>query len=323
MKIVELADLPDRLGPQLAALNWLDGDPPLDARYMGRLRSLGYPVSDYQALLAVENSQVLGKVETIFLPYVTPTGHETAAGISGVETRPDALRRGIARALLEEAHERERTAGRRWAFLWTHPTWVAHHLYEELGYRDVYFPPSALRVIPRSPRPTLPPGYNWRPIRSGDHEILERLLQVASRERLGFIPRYPGSFRLRFQLGWRQPSEFRLLSRGSDPVGYAHAPAGHSARTAYEAVVTSPRHAPALLGALEQEAAGGWLALARTTFITDHAELLRRRGYALYRYSHSTLMAKPLRRDSRRPRARDPAVVCRSPAFSFHGGDVF
>jgi GNAT superfamily N-acetyltransferase len=323
MRIVELSDLPDPLGPQLAALNWLDGDPPQDLRFLRRLRRVGYPVSDYQALLAVEDAQILGKVETIVLPYVAPTGSEVAAGISGVVTRPDALRRGIARALLEEAHTRERTAGRHWAFLWTHRSWAAHHLYEELGYRDVYSPPAALRTIPRTPAPSLPAGYRWESIRSSDHENLERLLRDASRGRLGFIPRYAGSFRVGFQFGWRRPSEFRVLSEGSKPVGYAHTPTGRYGRAAYEVVVTDPRHAPAMLDALEYEAAGGWLTLARTTFITDHDELLRKRGYAVYRQSHPTLMAKPLKAGFRLPRAADPATVFRTTRFSFHGGDVF
>jgi GNAT superfamily N-acetyltransferase len=323
MKIVELDRLPDRLGPQIGVLNWLDGDPPLDARQMHRLRKLGYPFSDYQALLAVERGQVLGKVETITQPFATPQGTETVAWVSGVGTRSDALRRGIARALLREAHVRERRAGRRWAFLWTHRSWAAHRLYEQLGYRDVYSPPATLRPVPRPTRRALLAGYVWRRIRPDEGDLLERLLAEASRGRLGFIPRYRGSFRLRFEIGWRQPSEFGLLSKDGQPVGYAHAPPNVYGRSAYEVVVTHPRHASPMLDALEREANGRWLALARTTFITDHSAMLQRRGYVIYRHSHPTMMAKRLVRGSRVPPSDDPAEVCQSPAFSFHGGDVF
>ncbi|MGC2289752.1 MAG: GNAT family N-acetyltransferase, partial [Thermoplasmata archaeon] len=303
MRIVELSDLPDDLGAQIGALNWLDGDPPVDATYMRRrLRQLGYPVSKYQAVLAVDRGQVLGKVETVLQPYATPVGTESAVWVTGVVTRPDAVRLGVARALLQATHALERTAGRRWAFLWTHRSWAAHGLYEELGYRDVYAPPSALRRLPRSTGKALPRGYGWRTIRRTEASLLERLLEEASRGRQGFIPRYPGSFRARFKLGWRRPSEFSVLTMDSTPVGYAHAPLGRHARTAYEVVVTHSRHATAMLDALERGSAGRWLAMARTTFITDHEALFRQRGYAVYRHSHATMMAKPLLPGSRRPR---------------------
>ena len=323
MRIVELSELPDRLGPQIGALNWLDGDPPYDARFLHRLRALGYPASDYQALLAVEGGQVLGKLDTTIHPYVTPAGTEQVVWVSGVETRPDALRRGVARTLLGEAHARERAAGRRWAFLWTHRSWVAHRMYEQLGYRDVYSPPAALRRLARSPRRVLPRGYGWRTLRPTEHNVLESLLSEASAGRHGFIPRYRGSFRLRFKLGWRRPSDYRVLSKDSKLVGYAHAPSSRYARAGYEIVVNHPRHAGAMLDGLERETAGRWLALARTTFITDHEELFRKRGYAVYRHAHPTMMAKPLHPDSRYPSSAGPAAVCGSPAFLFHGGDVF
>jgi GNAT superfamily N-acetyltransferase len=323
VKIVELADLPDGLGPQIAALNWLDGDPPQDARQMRRLRRLGYPVSSYQALLAVENRQVLGKVETIVQPFVTPRGTEQIVWISGVETRPDSLRRGIARALLDQAHDRERRAGRDWAFLWTHRSWAAHLLYEKLGYRDVYSPPAALRRSKPARRRALPDGYEWRPARADQHELLEKLLSEASHGRLGFIPRYSGSFRLRFEAGWRQPAEFGLLYKEARPVGYAHAPSILYGRSATEVVVTHPRHGPAMLDAIEREAGSQWLVLSRTSFIPDHAGLFDRRGYATYHQSHGTMMAKPLHTGLRLDGPDSPLDVCQSPAFYFHAGDIF
>jgi GNAT superfamily N-acetyltransferase len=323
LKILELADLPARLGPQLGALNWLDGDPPSDAEFLHRLRKLGAPVSDYQALFAVEGGQVLGKVETAKQSYVSPAGAEWVVWVSGVETRPDALRRGIARTLLNEVHDRERSAGRRWSILWTHRTWVAHQMYEKLGYTDVYAPPAALQKLPRSQPRLLPMGYDWRPAKSGEHEVLESLLQESSRGRYGFIPRYAGSFRLRFRLGWRRPSDFHILSKDSKDVGYAQVSSSRDARSAYEVVVANPRYAGPMLDALESSAQGRWIALARTTFITDHLKLFRKRGYAVYRRPHPTMMAKSLRPGPPDRPNSNPSTVCRSARFQFHGGDVF
>jgi GNAT superfamily N-acetyltransferase len=290
---------------------------------MRHRRALGYPSSEYQALFAVEGGQVLGKVETTIQSYRTPAGTEPVVWVSGVATRPDAVRRGIARALFREVHRRERSAGRRWAFLWTHRSWVAHHLYETLGYRDVYSPPSALRLIPRADFRTLPRGYRWRTLGRNEVDLLERIFRDASKDRHGFIPRYPGSSRLRFKMGWRRPSDIRLLLKSSKAIGYALVPSTRTARTAYEVVVVHPRHAPAMLDALERESAGRWLALSRTTFITDHIRLLRKRKYLVYLDAHPTMMAKALVSTARRPKSADPTVVCRTPAFQFHSGDIF
>jgi GNAT superfamily N-acetyltransferase len=324
LKIVEFSNLSGTLAKQIAVLNWLGGDPPHDAGDMRRWRKLGYPTSEYQALFAVEAGQVLSKVETTVQPYRTPAGTEPSVWVSGVVSRPDALRRGFARALFQEMHARERSAGRRWAFLWTHHSWVAHRLYETLGYRDVYTPPSALVRVPKKAPRKIPPGYRWTRALASQAELLEEVLAKASRGRLGFIPRFPGSFRARFELGFRTASNNWLLWRGSRAVGYAYVvSSGRHARGASEVVVTHPRHAPAMIAGLEGNAAGQWLALARTTFITDHEAMLRKSGFDIYHHSHATLMAKPLRVNARRPRSADPLRVCRSAQFMLNAGDIF
>lgn len=323
VKIVELAELPPRLGRQLADLSWLDGDnTPLDADDLHRMRRLGYRSRSSQSLLAVENGQVLGRVDTSVHSFLTPAGRQAVTWLSEVMTRPDAVRRGIATALLTEAHRRARRRGHRWAFLWTHRPWVAHDLYGRLGYRDAYAPPAALRRIPRIPRAILPTPYRWKKLEPAEIPLLERMLRESSRNRYGFIPRPPGSFQARFRLGWRKTADYRVLLRARRAVGYAYVPSTRYASTAYEVVVSRPEHAPAMLAGLERESAGRWLAFARTTFITDNEPLLRSRGYAVYRVAHPTVMALALRPDSRAPVSADPVRVCRSPRFTFHGGDV-
>lgn len=323
MKIVELAELPARLGSQVAYLSWLDGDTPWDADDLRRMRRVAYPSVRSQSLLAVEGDQVLGRVDTSAHSYTTPAGREVVTWLSGVVTRPDAVRRGIATALLAEAHRRARRNGHRWVFLWTHRPWVAHELYEALGYRDVYSPPAALRRIPRAPRAVLPAPYRMRKLRPAEIPLLERLLREASRGRYGFVPRFRHSFRVRFQLGWRRVADYRMLFRAGRAVGYAYVPSTRYASTANEVVVNRAEHARAFLLGLERESAGRTLALDRTTFITDHEGLLRERGYAVFRVAHPTVMAIALRPRTRASTSADPARVCQSPRFVFHGGDVF
>ncbi len=323
MKIVELGELPAALGDEFAAMTWLDGDHPQDLALVERLTHLGFRYSDYRGLVAVEDSHVVGRIETYVLPYRTRSGTESVLGISGVVTHPNALRHGVASALLKEAHARERSTGRRWSFLWTHRSWGAHRMYERLGYRDVYSPPAASRKVERSSAPSVDHGYRLRPLKASEDDLLERLFHASTRNRLGFLPRWPGSFRARFRLGWRSASDYVVLTQGLVPVGYAFTSKARYALGAMEVVIRHPRHVRAMLDALERKAAGTWLAFGRTTFITDNEALLRRRGYIISRRGHATLMAKPLRPDSRRPRSADPSVMCTSAAFTLHSGDVF
>ncbi|MGD0250899.1 MAG: GNAT family N-acetyltransferase, partial [Thermoplasmata archaeon] len=314
--------LPDRLLLQLAAFAVSDGDPPQDVKFIRRLQHMGHPASDYWGVYAVEDDQVLSRVETLHLGFTGRTGPQTVVGISDVLTRPNGVGRGFARALLQEVHRRETAAGRTWSFLWTHRTWGAHHLYEELGYEDAYSPPHALRPIGRRARREPPLGYRWKVSRPSDAGRLERLLAIATEGRLGFVPRSRGSTRIRFRVGWRKPENLRILSRGSRAVGYAYlADDGPWNLTTQEVVVTSPDHREAMLDALEVLARGRWLTFQSTSFVRDSDPILREHGFAVYPASHVVLMAKPL--GSQSSRGEDLRRVFRDPGFSSHRGDMF
>ncbi|MFI5418821.1 MAG: GNAT family N-acetyltransferase [Candidatus Lutacidiplasmatales archaeon] len=299
-----------------------DGDPPQGYSFLRRLQRLGHPASDYFGVYAVEDGQLLSRIETLHLNFRGVDGPQSVVGIADVLTRPDGLGRGFARRLLGEVHRRELTRGRDWSFLWTRRSWGAHRLYGELGYRDVYSPPFAFREIPRTRRRALPAGYRWRTVRSADAARLERLLDDSRRDRLGFVPRARGATRLRFQLGWRRPENHRMLMFRARPVGYAFLSeqSGWNLST-NEVVLTSPHHVESMLTALEGLAAGRWLTFQWTTFVRDAQAALEARGYRVFPASHTVLMAKTLR--SRRTREEDLRSVFQSPRFSSHRGDMF
>jgi GNAT superfamily N-acetyltransferase len=325
MHIYSLDELPQALRPQLAAFGVVDGGPPQDWEFIRRLRRhrrTGLPCSEYYAVYAVDEDRVLSRVETLDLVFTGPSGPQTVVGISDVVTRPEGLGRGFARGLLREVHRRGIDQGRDWSFLWTHRTWGAHRLYEELGYEDVYSPPYALRKIPRSARRTPPTGYRWRVASASDAARLERLLAADTARRLGFVPRKPGSARIRFRVGWRKPENHRILSRRSRPVGYAYL-SEDSRRNlvAGEVVLTSPAHREAMIGALEGLARGRWLTFQNTTFVRDTDALLRARGYAVYPAAHVVLMAKRL--TGAGARGEDLRTVFEDALFSGHRGDMF
>lgn len=322
MRILALDQLPERLLAQIASLPALDGDPPMGIDQIRAVRRIGLPFSDYYAVYAVEEEQLLARVETSWYTFTGPGGPQTVAAVCDVLTQPTAGRRGFATALLEEVHRREAALGREWSFLWTHRTWGSHRLYERLGYRDVYSPPVALRALPRPESLRDPDPERWVVPRKAEAKLLEELLAQATQGRQGFVPRFPGSYRARFRLGWRSPRNFRILRDGSQSVGFAQLAATHPTSVVVnEVVVTGPQHLGSMLDALEAEAAGQWLMFETTTFVADAAPLLKARGYDLYPASHRTMMAKPLG-DGPRVLA-DPAAVCQNPAFSNHRGDMF
>jgi|HubBroStandDraft_1064217.scaffolds.fasta_scaffold186368_1 GNAT superfamily N-acetyltransferase len=322
MRIFDLGELPPSLRPQLAALAVTDGDPPQDFALLRHLQEWGHPGSDYWGVYAVEDGQILSRVETLHLPFRGRVGRQTVVGISDVLTVPTGVRRGLARALLRRIHRREAAAGRRWSFLWTHRTWGAHSLYVDLGYEDVYSPPNALRPIPRSARNEPPAGYRLRMARGDEADRLQRLLDRATRLRLGFVPRGPNSTRIRLRLGWRHRENYRILLRGKRAVGYAYLSASSSWNVSVnEAIVTAPQHSAALLEGLEGLARGRWLTFQGTSFVDDAAERLRERGYRRLPASHAVLMAKPL--GPRADRGEDLRTVFQDPRFSSHRGDMF
>jgi GNAT superfamily N-acetyltransferase len=322
MRIQTIEDLPSSLAAQWASLAWSDHDPALDQRLVRKARSLGVPISEYGGVLAVEGDQVLAQVLVERPRLTTPRGTESFAGISDVLTRPDALGRGLCSRLLRAVHRREKDAGARLALLWTRRTWGAHRLYEQIGYRDVYSHPTAVRTPRRSARARTSEDFTVRRASKADWATLESLLERASRARLGFVPRFRGSFRARDALGWRPVRDHHLLLRGARPVGYFHAKEEPQHVGVHEGVVLSAGFRQPLLEAMERFAGRRWLSIGYTTFVTDARDLLVERGYTLAPLSHSTLMARPLSGRASERLAELRRLV-QDPRFSCHRGDMF
>lgn len=322
MRIFDLGSLPAALRPQVVRFGVSDGDPPQDVALLRRQTRLGRPASSYYAVYAAEKGQLLSRVETLELPFTGRLGRGLVLGVADVCTLPAAIGRGYATTLLEEVHRRARKAGRPWSFLWTHRTWGAHRLYERLGYRDLYAPPSAMRPTSRRRAGSLPRAYRWTTGRPADGRRLEELLAEATAGRFGFLPRSTGSLALRLAMGWRRPEDHRILWRGSKAVGYAHLTdvSGWNV-TSGEVVVTEPEHHEAMLEALEREAAGRWLTFQRTSFVRDAEGLLRERGYDLLWQAHTVLMGRPLGRSS--GQRESVASAFDDPRFCSHRSQIF
>lgn len=316
-----LATLPRRLHASYALLAWSDHDPPVDPGWLRDARRLGYPFAPYLGVAAVAGENVLAQVMVERRRFTTDAGREEISGISNVVTRHDALGHGLCRRLFAEVHRRERQAGVATAMLWTRRTWSAHRLYERLGYRDVYAHTLAVR---RGPEGRKQPGVGRpdRAARPSDARVLDRLLAEATGDRIGFVPRFPRSYGIRFRLGWRTPGDHRILYRRGRPLAFYVTSAGPRYVTVPEAVLGARADGGELLDAIERFADGRWIAFGHSTIVDDLAGELSERGYERLAGSHATLMARAPGGPGG-PRFRAIARTVRDRRFWCQRGDMF
>lgn len=303
-------------------IEWADFSAPSHPERADRVRVGGRPFQRYESLYALEGGVPLARVGSIRVPFRTRVTTFEACGVADVATRPDAVRRGLATALMEETHRRARAGGVPWAFLWTRRSWGAHRAYERLGYRDIYSPRIAVKRPSSAPRaPSATSRGTIRRAGPDDAATLDGIFEVATRHRIGFVPRAPRTFEARFRLGWRDPAEFWILRRGGAAVGYLHAARDRFDIISREIVGRSPRVARALLGELERLAGRRWIAIGNTTFVRDAADELRAAGYRLLAETHGTLMACPLLPEAARGWEELRRTVADA-RFSLHSGDM-
>lgn len=292
MRIVTWDELPrttdaPRAALGLAAFSWY-----LERAAVNEYRRRRFATADYVGLFALEQGEVVGQTLVLRLPFRTASGPEVVSGVASVTTRFDLRRRGIGRALLTEAHRREREFGGNYALLWTNPSWFAHRLYEQLGYSDVWSSPLAVRLLPR--RPPSAPGTTLRPALPTDLEPLEHLHEELTRDDVGFSPRPSGYLRAAHAAGHLDLSTLLVLRARGERLGYGVVGSGpHQLRCGE--IVVGPDSDAAFLEALERRASPGLIALGNTP-VAARAAALRRRGYWV-RPSQEwrVLMACPLR----------------------------
>ncbi len=305
----------------VAALLWSEGDTPGYAAVVNEYRAGRRRYSDYRALVATDAGGVVGHLATVRARFRSDQRTQTVCGVCDVVVRPDTTRRGIATELLRRAHREARGEGLDWSFLWTRRSWGAHRVYERLGYRDLYSFPTA--VLPPRSRPRVPgPGARLRRARPGDLDRLDRLLAVATRDRLGFVERFPRSFRHRIALGWRTVDAVQVLEMGRRPRGYTEIQLDPFSCVAREIVIDDPQNLSRMLDAIEAYGGTRWIGMACSSFVSDARSPLEQRGYRILPSHHAVLMGCPLT-----ARGRDEAGELQrtfvDPRFFVQRGDLF
>jgi GNAT superfamily N-acetyltransferase len=271
--------------------------------------------AEYVGLFAVEGETLLAQTFVHRIPYAFDEGTEVISGLGAVATRPDRGRRGVARSLLAEIHQREREAGVRYSALWTNRSWGAHHLYEKLGYRDVYSSPWVVHGG-RAIRGAAPRPRELRPARLTDLASIDRLHDRAAIGRLGFCQRPTGFSRTATLSGWLDPGKDLLVAGANrDLVGYAHLDRTAQRLVCGELVASLTPVRRALVAEVARTARGLPVAFQHTV-VTDHPDLFPASEYSTAPQSWYVLMANALGREWRATAAirrfatDDPKFLC-------------
>lgn len=319
MKLLDFDELPKSYDPGRAIVSLAAFGEVRHRRTIDLWRRRAHRLADYGGVFAVDHGMVVGQAFVERIPYTFSHGTETVSGIAGVTTRLDHARAGIMRRVLKEIHRREREAGIRHSILWTNRSWGAHRLYEELGYRDVYAPPFAARILPsRRRRPT---GTKVRAARQSDLREIERLHARSGEGRWGFAQRPDGFARLAAATGeFRVEDVLVALDRGR-PFGYAVYKSDRNRTGCGELVASSASGRALLTAALEARARSGLVAFWAGV-VDDLGPELRRRGYVVASAGWFGLMATEFGRErSRAELVREFGT--HDPRFRCFAGDHF
>lgn len=178
------------------------------------IRSVDPRTPDYVALYAVEGEEVQSQVGVVTLNTKTAEGEERVGYIWGVATRPSSARRGHARKLIEEAHNRLLDEGIRYSFLGTGKSLVAYDLYRKFGYLDFTIFKRGFKSCEDKKLPEI------ELMTSVDSNIISDLFYESSKEYLGFVKRSKNFLEVRKAWSWFNYDLVGVFYENKDPIGY-------------------------------------------------------------------------------------------------------
>lgn len=214
MKIVEYNNI-DPL--QVLNLTLLALDFPLTSEHAAHIRRTDPRPFPCFTVNAVENDEVLGQVGVFRLPMISTEGREDVGGVWAVSTHPHHAGRGVASALLEEAHTRMRDTGLRFSTLGTDRYRRAHKLYRHHGYVDMQVWATALARWEVAHQPT---RLRAQLASQEGFEFVETIYENLAKDYLGFAWRHQPFIRLRDKV---KLDDIWIVRENNTPVGYVFA----------------------------------------------------------------------------------------------------
>ena len=222
MKILEYNDV-DPLS--VLHLTMLALDFPFTPEQAAHIRRTDPRPFPYLTVNAVEDDVVLGQVGVFRLPMISTEGREDVGGVWAVSTHPLHAGRGVASALLEEAHTRMRAAGLRFSTLGTGRSRVSYKLYQGHGYVDMNIWATALARWEIAHQPTRlraqPPDAALSESKGPEgFDFVEKIFADLAADFLGFAWRYTPFARLHDRVNL---NEIWILWENNAVVGYVFA----------------------------------------------------------------------------------------------------
>jgi GNAT superfamily N-acetyltransferase len=286
MKIVEY-DVVDPL--QVLQLNLLSLGYALTPERVALIRRLDPRPFPFFAIYAIEEEIVVGQVGVYRLPMVSTEGREDVGGVCAVCTHPAFSRHGIARELLEVAHNRMRAAGLRFSTLRTSRHRVAHALYLRQGYEDVFFSNSTIAHY----QSVLHLG-RLRAERANAEKLhlTDDLFRRVANGRLGFAYRYESFITTQVEMGEVDASCIWLLRADSELVGYALVDTSQAVLTVNDILLAEPTDTSEAVMSIAREMNVHYVQVCINNPLV--AESLRLAGFPPACLDWSTFMIKPL-----------------------------
>jgi GNAT superfamily N-acetyltransferase len=166
---------------------------------------------------AVEEDVVLGLAGILRLPMISTEGREDVGGVWAVSTHPLHAGRGVASALLEEAHVRMQAAGLRFSTLGTGRSGRAYRLYQKHGYVDMHVWATVLARWEVAHQPT---RLRAQPAGEEGFDFVEKIFQKLASAYLGFAWWHSPFVRLRDKV---KLEDIWVVWENQEPVGYVFA----------------------------------------------------------------------------------------------------
>lgn len=235
---------------------------------------------------AVEDERVVGQVGVFRLPMISTEGREDVGGVWAVSTHPNYARRGMASALLDEAHTRMREAGLRFSTLGTDRSRVSHKLYQRHGYVDMNVWATTLAKWESAHQPT---HLCAQPLGSEGYDFVEKIFADLASEYLGFSWRHTPFARLRDKVNLE---DIWILWESNAVVGYVFAHKEKSMLLINIQVLRTDINAADAIAAIVSELKVPYVQVSISR--PSDIDSLRRAGWQVAHPDWGAFMVKPL-----------------------------
>jgi GNAT superfamily N-acetyltransferase len=237
------------------------------------------------AIYAVEEEAVLGQVGIYRLPMISTEGREEVGGLWAFATHPQSSGRGVAAALIEEAHARMREAGLRFSVLGVRRYCMAHKLFCHHGYEETNVWATALARWDTAHQPT---RLHARPAAAEGYAFVEEVFKNISEGYLGFAWRHtPFEPLRRTNLG-----DIWILRANSRVVGYAVARSDETMLRVDNLALRQEIDAAEAIAAVAAELKSAYVQVEASR--PAEINSLERAGYRVARRTWSSFMIKSL-----------------------------